>query len=254
MDRPECLSYRSVFSDFASYTGGQVAHHIIELLFGRTRRAEIGATTTYRLVRLGVSTTELAGRADIDAPAAEAAFFRFSIEGGSDGAVFTASAEADRSRHHLLRTHPYTKSAKYAVLMFLPEALLLNVVESGKILNGFRLRGGASSNSRIIFRARNTRLEEVRMTIPSSAGWVQEVTSFAFAPSPTSTTHNRHAPYEGSESTWQRVGIGIPKKFATSKIVIPESTETAIPLIFKLIIGLAPLSEPVPVPYGDIFQ
>ncbi len=62
----------------------------------------------------------------------------------------------------------------------------------------------SSSNSR---RARSTRCESVRTTIPSAATVLHAVISF---PMPTSTPHRRQAPYGVRPSSWHSVGTGMP--------------------------------------------
>jgi hypothetical protein len=76
-----------------------------------------------------------ARRADVDAAAAQLALRRRHVVRRADAAVLAAAAEADGVAAHLLRAHPDAQAAEDAVLVFLPEPLLPDVVLGGQVLD-----------------------------------------------------------------------------------------------------------------------
>jgi hypothetical protein len=65
------------------------------------------------------------------------------IEWSAEIPFLSPSPKADGLGHHLLLTHPDASSAEDAILVFLFETLLTDVISRGKVLNGFRLRAGS---------------------------------------------------------------------------------------------------------------
>ena len=74
----------------------------------------------------------------------------------------------------------------------------------------------------------------VNTSIPSSAGYTQEVTSFPFF---NSTIHTRQAPISLISFKKHKVGISICASLAASRMVEPLGAVTSMPLIFSLIVS-----------------
>ena len=129
--------------------------------------AEVGAAAANGLLGLGVGAAELAGRADVDAAAAQPADLRLGVERRADAPLLAPAAEADGLGHHLFLAHPHAPAAQDAVLVLLPEPLR-GARRGPRPGPGSTFDCGqdASSSSRIILRARSTRDEAVRTFEP----------------------------------------------------------------------------------------
>src|SRR5512137_2929324 len=68
------------FRDLAGHAGFHVAEHVVEAVLREAGRREVGARATDGLVGLRVRAPQLAGRADVDAAAAETAHLRPLVE------------------------------------------------------------------------------------------------------------------------------------------------------------------------------
>ena len=97
---------------------------------------------------------------------------------------------------------------------------------------GQLIRCWESSSSRLVRRASLDRVVLVWMTIPSSQALLQAVTRCWACSSPsTSTTQARQAPISLIPFRKQRVGTGIPMIRVASRMEVPSSTWSAMPLI-----------------------
>jgi hypothetical protein len=118
----------SIFFGFTSHAGLHEAHHIFKTFLLETGRAQVGAPTTDGLLRGCVSTSKLAGGTDVEASPAQSADLRVEIEWSAEVPFLSSAAKADGLGHHLFFAHPNASSAEDAVLIFLFETLLTDVI------------------------------------------------------------------------------------------------------------------------------
>jgi len=89
---------------------------------------QVGAPPAHCLLRGGVSTSELAGRADIHTGTAQSADLGAEIEWSAEVPLLSPALKADGLGHHLFFAHPNASSAEDAVLVFLFETLCMDVI------------------------------------------------------------------------------------------------------------------------------
>jgi hypothetical protein len=132
----------SCFLDFTCDARRHVAHHILELLLLEARRTEVGAAAADWTLGCREGASKLAGGTDVHAASAEPAYFRLHVERGPDAPPLAPSAESNGLCHHLLFAHADAEAAQDAVLVLLPEPLLMDAVGRGEVLDRLRLRTG----------------------------------------------------------------------------------------------------------------
>jgi hypothetical protein len=125
----------SIFLYFTGYARIHIAHHIIELFFLDAGRRQICAGPADSLLRLIVCASKLTGRTDVHTTATQSANIRFSVKRRPNAPLLASVAKAYGLGHHLFLAHPHAQSAKNAVLMLLPEALLANTMGGSEVLN-----------------------------------------------------------------------------------------------------------------------
>ena len=108
-----------------------VAHHLVKIVHLDAGRAQVGAPAADGLSGIRIGAAQLASRAYIDAAAAKPARLGFDIEGRPQNPALAASRKSDGMSHHLLLAHAHAAPAENAVLVFLSESLLADIVRRG---------------------------------------------------------------------------------------------------------------------------
>jgi len=132
----------SILFYFTCHAGVHVTHRVVKHLFLDAGWTDILATAADGLFWGDVSASKLTGGTDIDASPALTADFRVLVKGRSKASLFPPASKTDGLRRHLLLAHPHTTSAEDTIFMFLSEALLVDGMGGGQILDRFGLRAG----------------------------------------------------------------------------------------------------------------
>jgi hypothetical protein len=127
---------------FTRHAGVHVTHRVVKHLLLNAGRTDILTTAADRLFWSGVGASKLTGGTDIETPSALTADFRVLVKGRSKTSLFPSASETDGFRRHLFLTHPHTTAAEDTVFMLLSEALLMDGMGRGQILDRFGLRAG----------------------------------------------------------------------------------------------------------------
>jgi hypothetical protein len=91
----------SILFYLTGYTRTHIAHHIVKLNFFKAGGAQVGAPSTDGFLGIRVSASQLAGRTDVDAPAAETASIALHVERRPQRPMISSPLETNGVRHHL---------------------------------------------------------------------------------------------------------------------------------------------------------
>src|SRR5512137_2136818 len=127
---------------FTRHAGIHVTHRVVKHLLLDAGRTDILTTATDRLFWSGIGASKLTSGTDIDTPSALTADFRVLVKGCSKTSLFPPASETDGFSHHLFFAHPHATSAEDTVFVLLSEALLIDGVGRGQVLDRFGLRAG----------------------------------------------------------------------------------------------------------------